>query len=316
MAESLNDTIKGMISSFESDRKATHHQYAVLVAVGASLLSVGLPFLVLSWANDWVDAVALFSSLFLIAGIVLLIVGGILKNNYGKRVLDSVREVVYKTLFPGALKEPHGGFPLKTILHPGFFAEPDRYLCSDFMSGTYDGIPFEQAKYRLQKRETHSDGKGHTYTSYEDYAMGTMYHFTFERDFSQTVKVLEKQGFFAFSTPKLVKVETEYIAFNKKFLVLASDQTTVFYLLTPQIQEKIMELEGKFKGQFYLAFIGNELFIAVNDSNNSISVPWKTEITLDNMAPVVEALAIPAVFIKLLGLDKSKFQKNAGTDVS
>jgi hypothetical protein len=39
--------------------------------------------------------------------------------------------------------------------------------------------------------------------------------------------------------------------------------------LTPQIQEKILALEAKFKGKFYMAFIGNELYIAVNDSDAS-----------------------------------------------
>ena len=110
-----------------------------------------------------------------------------------------------------------------------------------------------------------------------------------------------------------ISVETEYIAFNKKFQILTSDETLVFYLLTPQIQEKILSLESKFKGKFYMAFIGNELFIAVNDSDQSIVIPFKTPITVETLTPVVECLAIPAVFINLLGLNKNKFLKDAGT---
>ena len=102
------------------------------------------------------------------------------------------------------------------------------------------------------------------------------------------------------------------MAFNKKFQVLTSDETLVFYLLTPQIQEKILSLEGKFKGQFYMAFVGNELYIAVNDSDQSVTIPFSKPITVEVLTPIVECLAIPAVFINLLGLAKAKFQKDAG----
>jgi hypothetical protein len=68
----------------------------------------------------------------------------------------------------------------------------------------------------------------------------------------------------------LKKVETEYIAFNKKFFqVLTSDETRLLSF-DPADPREDPVLEGKFKGQFYMAFIGNELFIAVNDSNTSI----------------------------------------------
>jgi hypothetical protein len=252
----------------------------------------------------------------LIGGLPCLCVVPILKSTYSRRLRQTLNGVVNQVLFPKRVELPREGLNLKLLLKPGFFAVPDRYLYSDFMSSTYEGIPFERAKYDLQREETTTDSKGHTTTTYNTYAKGTMYHFTYERDFGQIVKVLEKQGFFSLGHQGLTKVETEYILFNKKFLVLASDETTVFYLLTPQIQEKILSLEGKFRGQFYMAFIGNELFIAVNDSDTSIQVPWKEKATLENLMPVVECFAIPAVFIKLLGLNKNKFLKDAGIHVT
>jgi hypothetical protein len=94
--------------------------------------------------------------------------------------------------------------------------------------------------------------------------------------------------------------------------VLTSDETLVFYLLTPQIQEKILSLEAKFKGQFYMAFIGNELFIAVNDSEHLGQYPFLQADHPREMTPIVELYAIPAVFINLLGLNKAKFERRGG----
>jgi hypothetical protein len=254
----------------------------------------------------------LIAVLLLIAGIVLCVVAGMVHSKYSRTVTSWAEESVNKMLFPNAIRDDSRGLLLNKLMEPGFFAVPDRYFGSDYMTATYEGISFEKAGYRLQRLETHTDSKGHTYTTYEDYAQGTMYRFQYDRDFGQVVKVLEKQGMISYARGNLQKVETEFILFNKKFLTLASDATTVFYLLTPQIQEKILSLEEKFKGQFYLAFIGNELFIAVNDSNASIKVPWSKPLTQEEMMGIIELYAIPAVFIKLLGLNKAKFEKNAG----
>jgi hypothetical protein len=66
---------------------------------------------------------------------------------------------------------------LNVLLKPGFFASPDRYYGKNYKSCTYEGIPFEQAGYDLQRRESHTDSKGNTYYTYETYAKGTMYRF-------------------------------------------------------------------------------------------------------------------------------------------
>lgn len=316
MADSLTDAVEGLIPDFEAERAKKHKTCRVFFIIGLIFLPAGVVLFLLNFRLGWESSVAFFVSLaFLAIAIAFLFAVVVIKSNYVKKVQRSLGEVVNQTLFPKRIEKPCGGLNLKLLMAPGFFAAPDRYHYSDFMSSVYDGVPFEKGKYDLQRQETTSTGRGHTTTSYVTYAKGTMYHFTYERNFGQVVKVLEKQGFLSLSHQTLKKVETEYIAFNRKFLVLASDETTVFYLLTPQMQEKILSLEGKFQGQFYMAFIGNELFIAVNDSDASIQIPWKEEITIDNLMPAVECLAIPAVFIKLLGLNKNKFLKDAGGDV-
>lgn len=317
MADLLTDTVAGLVANFEVERAKKHKTSTILLTLGLCTLPVGVVLFLLDFVLQWDSQAVLFLSLILILiGIPVLCAAPLVKRAYSKRVGETLSGVVNRILFPKRVELPREGLNLKLLLAPGFFATPDRYFHSDFLSSTYDGIPFERGKYDLQRRETTTDGKGHTTTTFVTYAKGTMYHFTYERDFGQIVKVLEKQGFFALGHQGLKKVETEYILFNKKFLVLASDETTVFYLLTPQIQEKILSLEGKFRGQFYLAFMGKELFIAVNDSDASIQVPWKEPVTLENLMPAVECFAIPAVFIKLLGLNKNKFLKDAGINVT
>lgn len=310
----MTKQMSDLMASLEQARLKAKKKATILIAVGASccLLFVVMVFVGMMAFGP---VASLVFGILLIPSIVVLVIGIHTVKSFKRKVILGLTNQVNADLFPDAKFDPKEGFPLATLMRPGFFAEPDRYLCGDFMTATYEGIPFARARYELQRLETHSNGKTTT-TTYVTYAKGTLYHFSYGRDFGQIVKVMEKQGIFTFATGGLKKVETEYIEFNRKFMVLASDETTVFYLLTPQIQEKIMDLEGKFKGHFYLEFLGNELFIAVDDSDSSISLSINKPITEESMGSVIEVLAIPSVFITLLGLNKTKFEKNAGATPS
>lgn len=145
--------------------------------------------------------------------------------------------------------------------------------------------------------------------------MGTLFRFDFERDFDAVVRVLEKTSFINFAPRGMKKVETEFIAFNKKFLTYTDDEQLVFYLLTPQIQEKIMSLETMVKGSFYLAFTDNHLYIAVDDNWTSIKVSVTKQFSVEDAERLIALLAIPAIFIDELGLSKTKYKKDAGTTV-
>lgn len=311
MAVKLEDFVK----MFEDRRKTERKNYFILVGIGAVLIVVGIILFVMGFLNgDEMFAALLIGIGLVFAGLIVLSIGLTRKKKYLRYCFTTLDDAVTKDIFPQSVKDSKRGLLYNELMKPGFFATPDRYIGRDYLTSVYDGISFEKAHYDLQRRQETTDSKGHTTVTYVSFAVGTMYRFVFERDFGQEVKVLERKGILSVASGGLKKVETEFIAFNKKFMVLASDDTTVFYLLTPQIQEKIMSLESRFKGQFYLAFIGNELFIATNDNDETIAFPWSVPVTAESLQPIVETMAIPAVFIKLMGLNKTKFLHNAGAE--
>ena len=313
MAVTLKDQIPELAEQIEETRAETRKKYVVMMAVGIPLLVVGL-IVYFSFTISGIDGMLyMIPTLLAVFGVSLIAVAGLMKHNYNSNACDLLEEAVDSTLFPDAEKDPDRGMAISNIMKPGFFQTPDRYCAKNYKKCSYGGVPFEQAGYDLQRREEHTDSKGNSYYTYDTYARGTMYHFIYDRSFTAVVKVLERGQAANFGNDGLGAVETEYIAFNKKFKILTNDETLVFYLLTPQIQEKIMSLEERFKGQFYMAFMGDELFIAVNDGDESFRLPFKEEVTVESLTPIVECLAIPAVFVSLLGLNKAKFEANAGT---
>jgi hypothetical protein len=311
--KTMNEQMKATVTALETKRAGVVKKSKIMMAIGIPLIVVFAVLAIVALINEWLDGIAFIIFLILlVAAIIVTSIGGGMRSSFKKEVIRNLREQVRKDLFPQARVLPREGLQEAVLLKPGFFNRPDRYLYKDYMSAVYNDIPFEQAHYDLQKEQTTNDGHGHTTTTYVSYAVGTMYHFTYGRDFGAIVKVMEKQGIISFGHANLKKVETEYIQFNKKFQVLTNDETTVFFILTPQIQEKIMSLESKFKGRFFMAFMGKELFIAVDDSDQSLDFSIKKPLNEENVGPLIECLAIPAVFISLLGLSTNKYKKDAG----
>ena len=309
----MDAQIVATMQKYEAERQQQYKTYLWMSFVGVALVVLAIVFGICGYQFSLTPF--FFAAVFAaVAGFVLIGIGVSKKKKWVDGLLDSLSQEVNRKFFPDAVSKPALGFDYAFFAKPGFFAKPDRYNTDHYVSASYSGIPFQKAHYNLQKREQHTDGRGNTTVSYVTYAMGTMYRFDYQRDFGQTVKILEKAGRFDFAFSGLKKVETEYIEFNKKFQVLASDETLVFYLLTPQIQERIMGLEKLFKGQFYMAFIGGDLFIAVNDSDQSISIKMGQPLTEDVVEGLLMLLAIPKVFIDLLGINKDKFKNNAGAN--
>lgn len=304
---------KKLYDELEKERKSSHKFFLIFLLIGIAFLVLGIIALLCAES----DVLFILGGIGFLLGIIFIAIALGKKGAFKKNVQKTVEVKVAETLFPGASYNAKEGLSCETVMKPGFFARPDRFFSANLMEASYKGIAFKKSSYDLQKKHTSTDSKGHTTVTYVTYASGTMYCFHFERDFKQIVKVLEKEGVLSFgmSEKGLSKVETEFIQFNKKFKVLASDETLVFYLLTPQIQENIMKLEQAYKGGFYLAYMGDELYVAINDSGESMSIPFSKPINEETMKPVIAFAGAPAFFVDTLGLDSNKYKANAGTDI-
>jgi hypothetical protein len=306
-AESLSKALEGL----EKERKSKVSWSIGLLVAGSAVLLVGiaLAFFALNFyidPNYFQMAVPL-----MIVSVIMLFAGTGISQKFRKSLRTRLTSIVFDEVFPDHLSIPNQGLPMEVIKTPGFFMPPDRYVGSDYMQAKYDGVPFEQSRYRLEKRS-----RGRHGSNYVTYAEGTMYRIGFGRDLHATVKVVEKDGrlFKNFDFGGLEKVETEYMAFNDKFDVYATDKTAAFYLLTPQMQEKIMSFEKFYQGRFYLAFVKTGLYIAAEGSDSSFTLSIAKKITPESVKGITDLLSMPAQFIDEMRLSSYKFKKGAGVD--
>lgn len=78
-----------------------------------------------------------------------------------------------------------------------------------------------------------------------------------------------------------LKIQTENQMFNKNFAVFAEDDENAFYILTPNVLERITEFEEAVNGQVYLSFSEKELYVTCSQFKNPfdacIDIPVKEQ---------------------------------------
>ncbi len=312
MLQGNEEVLARTVSSIEADRQKKKTYFLVFIILAVVAFAAVLVLLFSGLAT--LDMPLLITcGVLAVVAFVFLTLGLSFRGKFAKAAVRVLDDLVDKTYYTDVAKYPKSGFDLPELLSTGFFSAPDRYLRSDLKIGKCNGLSFAQASYNLQRREVRRNGKN-TYVEYVTYAAGTLYRIDFGRHFDHEVRVIEKAGLFGGGFYNGEKVETEFIAFNNKFNTYSNDKQTVFYLLTPQVQEKIMALEGFLKGTFDLAFAsGNRLYIAVNDGGQSLGLSIMKPFDKSKAEHVLRVLSFPVLAIDELNLTSAKFQPNAGT---
>ena len=249
----------------------------------------------------------------LIAGIPVFVVGLIFLGLAGARQTKLRRifkselvSTVVKDIYPESTYNMNQGLSQAVIMEPGFFKKPDRFTSEDYLKASYNGVPFEMSEFDCKERHEHHDSKGNTTVTYETYAKGRMIIIDFKREINDTVKVLETKWLGA-NLHGLKKVEMESIEFNKKFSTYSSNPLTTFYLLTPQVQLKLLELESKFKGSIFFAYQGGKFYVVINDNQKILEVNPSKPLQSGTIDILTSQLELPAAIINELKFDKGKY---------
>lgn len=285
------------ILEFENRRKSTIKKATIFILISVACLLLGIVAFFL------IGGYGLF---LMIPGIVLLIIGISTRSKISKEFKDKFVPGLVKAMYPDSTYNPMIGFPEQVVLEPGFFKRPDRYFSEDFVKASYNGIPFEMSDFEMQEMHVHHNSKGGTTVTYVTYAKGRFLVFDYQRDFKQTLKVVESSLHWG-GTKGLEKIDTESIDFNKKFKTYTSDPLTAFYILTPQIQLNLLELETKFGGSIYFAYMNGKLYVAICDNASILDINASKKVSMDTINMLNAQLSVPKWFIDKLDLDSNKF---------
>ena len=176
------------------------------------------------------------------------------KNKY---VLDTIRQI------PGFSElrcQSQSGFTREELkglnLLPGGITY---YAASDELRGRVDGAGFRacsvsagQKSGRRSLPDIVFEGQIIGFEIFDDRKRSSSYVQVMNRSFLKDMH--------GKTAPFSIQTESE--AFNTRFAVFAEEEQNAFYILTPQVLERISEFADAAKGEIYLVFSQYELYVA------------------------------------------------------
>lgn len=225
------------------------------------------------------------------------------KELYKKQVV----EVVFNSIFTDVKYNPDEGIPKKSIKQTNMIYMGNKYSSNDYICAEYKGIHFEFSDVNM----------GFKY--FNDYITifhGQWFIFDFNKPFKADMQI-SSLSFFSdkhgtiFDDDKLQKVELENIEFNKKFNVFAKDELDVFYVLSPNFMEKLIELDKSIYGKLLFCFVDGKLHVGVYN-NEDLFCPQSIfkKINLEKERDkILKEIKLITDFIDVLELDKNLFMR-------
>lgn len=158
----------------------------------------------------------------------------------------------------------------------GLVGDWDRSSFEDRLTGERHGLPFEFFEAHLERKQTTTDSRGRTRTTWVTVFRGQCLIVDFPKPFEGVTKVFRDAGVFNALAglgqkwgAKLDRVRLEDPEFERAFEVYGSDQIEARFLLTPDFMQRLVDLEAAFSGKrLRCALAGGEMLTAVEGRNH------------------------------------------------
>lgn len=200
------------------------------------------------------------------------------ENKYNLLTKQLVVSKLFKQHFDNVVYEPEKGFEEDYIDSLELVDNGNEYESNDLLSGTYKGINFEQADVDIV--QVTSNGKTTTRTTLFE---GRWIIVDFIKNFNGYHQVRSNGSFFKNSKPRSLffekhktnKVKFESNKFNEQFSCFSNNNQEAYYLITPNMMEKMSEFTDYVNCEVNFGFINNQLHVAIDNRVNAFEVNGK-----------------------------------------
>lgn len=145
----------------------------------------------------------------------------------------------------------------------------DRCEGNNYLRGRYKGHPVELCYMKLEEVTTSTDSDGHTTENVSTVFEGPIVFLSHGRKLKSPLRLRERQLLLNRGGSN---VETENLAFNKKFQIRCDDGHTAFLILTPHFMEFITSMDERVKGTTYMYFGSDLLVLALHNNRRLFQV--------------------------------------------
>lgn len=203
-----------------------------------------------------------------------------IKARYEQDFKGAIYRRLTEELVPGMQYTPMVGLSQAVFESAGLHqSRIDRYHSEDQFSGKVGDTELWFSEVKAERKDTSTDSDGRSRTSWHTVFDGILWMADFNKHFSSDVVVqpdiAEKAfGWFGSALQKLggSLVKLENTEFERHFVVRGADQVEARYILTPDLQERILELRGHLNDSIQLAFRGRWLFLCFANKSDWFEV--------------------------------------------
>jgi len=283
----FQDDIRPTLAARELDRKTAAKRAKDWTWMGGAIGVLGV---LLSLFAIRVPQLAIVAG---IAGAGIVGVGRSPLGKIAKEAKSLIVEPVARHLALEFTPEPE---PVQSIYdhnRVGIVPGWDRADYEDHITGNRNGIDFEFFEAHLEDKRTRRDSNGNTRTEWVTVFRGQCVRFDFHKRFFGHTLVTRDMGVFnmlgGVGKSGMQRARLEDPTFEKAFEVYTTDQVEARFLLTPDLMQRLVDLERTFHGDsLRCAFEGGEMFIAVEGAD--LFEPGSMFTPLDNPDRIRELL--------------------------
>ncbi len=157
-----------------------------------------------------------------------------------------------------------------------FMTNVDRYKGDDLVYGKIDKTEFRFSEIKAEYKNTTTDSKGNTRTTWHILFKGLFFIADFNKEFSGSTVILPNslgKGFGYLKklmgiTRREKLVQLEDVNFTKEFNVYGDDQIEARYILSTSLMERILEYKNKTKRNIYLSFVNSKMYLGISYSKD------------------------------------------------
>lgn len=212
-------------------------------------------------------------------------------NQIGKRAKKMIVDPVVARFDMAFDPDPGVQESIVDLRGAGLVPDWDRSAFEDRLTGARNGVEFEFFEAHLEERRRSTDSKGRTRTRWVTVFRGQCLRFQFHKTFHGRTLVLRDAGILNrfLGRRGMDRVKLESNQFEDAFEVFGTDQVEARFLLTPDLMQRLIELEKVFRGgKLRCSFQNNELLIALEGGD--LFEPGSMFTPLDNPDRVRELL--------------------------
>lgn len=196
---------------------------------------------------------------------------------------ENIISSIISYLCQEASYRPESGIAKSVFMNSRLFStSPDRYRSEDLICGKIDKTSFICSEIIAEEKRVTTDSKGRRQEHWIDIFRGFFFIADFNKNF-QGQTVVFRNSWFKLNLGKQ-RVKLENPNFEKQFDVFSTDQVEARYILTPNLMERLLELDSRFPGKITVSFRDSSVIIAIPDQTNHFETNiWECQLNTDKL---------------------------------